>query len=153
MNDSFLSGIVRYFFVDYNGNCFAILETGPLKSKEVVAKGFSYGSSFSPNGRWNLAWARSETTMTRYGNEAYLIFNGRNEVDSFVSRLNKAIEWKNRNREQGNLLVPAPPRKRSREHVPASTLWPLLSLYYLESKAVEELSVALIVKVRALRVI
>lgn len=93
------------FYVNNDGHCFAILETGALKSKEVVAKGFSLATAVSPNGRWNTAWSRSEESIIRYGNSAYLIFANREEVNMFINRLDAAIRWKDNNREIGKTLV------------------------------------------------
>lgn len=93
------------FFVDDEEQCFAILETGTIKSKEVVAKAFGIAASVSPNGRWNTSWARSEKSVIRYGDKAYLIFTNRNEVNMFIAHLDDAIKWKEHNRDMGELLV------------------------------------------------
>ena len=93
------------FFVDGSKQCFAILETGTLKSKEIVAKGFALATSVSPNGRWNTAWSRTVRSVIRYGDKAYLIFTSRNEVDMFIDHLEQAIEWKENNVKMGELLV------------------------------------------------
>ena len=93
------------FFIDENQECFAILETGPITSTEVVAKGFSIGSSHSLSGRWNLSWSRSQTTLIRSGDRPYLIFADRNDIEQFIGHLQKAIGWKNNNIAKGELLV------------------------------------------------
>lgn len=93
------------FFVAQKGKCYAILQTEQLKSKEIISKAFSYSSAVSPNGRWNLSWSRSETTLFHYGNEAFIVFEGRKDVDCFIGKLKESIKWIEHNRLMGELLV------------------------------------------------
>lgn len=84
------------FYVDDEGNCYMLLESDYMTSEEVVAYSSARYST--------LGTMTSSTVVKHYCSGAFLIFTTEEEIDQFAAKLDKVIEWKRANVENGKLL-------------------------------------------------
>jgi len=84
------------FYVDDEGNCYMLLESDYMTSEEVVAYSSARYST--------LGTMTSSTIVKHYCSGAYLVFTTEEEIDQFAAKLDKVIEWKRANVENGKLL-------------------------------------------------
>lgn len=87
------------FYVDANGKALCIIETDYMTSQEVVAHSYSMSASFtplSPNPAWGFTVGNSQSKVTveKYCSGASLPFSSEDEIDMFVEKIEKIIEWK-----------------------------------------------------------
>lgn len=84
------------FYIDNDGNCYMLLESDYMTSEEVVA----YSSArYSTLGSMN-----SSTIVNHYCSGCYLVFSTEEEIDLFIAKLNKVVEWKHDIVEKGKVL-------------------------------------------------
>lgn len=92
------------FFVDDNGECFFIMETDYMSTDEVVSKNLStgWGYSFAWGGGWGGGTTKTE--IQRYNSGAHLTFSSTDEIEQFLEKLQKAVEWSKKSKEANRLF-------------------------------------------------
>lgn len=91
------------FFINEDGKCYLVLDTDYMTSEEEVEHGVSYGIGFVPFG---LTMGKTSNNIINYYYcpGASLFFSTVEEIDSFIEKINIAVEWKKRNIEIGKLF-------------------------------------------------
>lgn len=96
------------FFVDSEGACQFILQSDYMTSKELAAQASSIGLSYSGllnrGGVLGLSGSQSQITIGRYCGGSSLTFSSIEEINTFIKKLQSAVEWKKKNIADGKIF-------------------------------------------------
>lgn len=96
------------FYVNKDGICYLILESDYMTSDEVVAHssslGFSFAGYFAGRPIMGISPTNSTVTIGRYCSGASLTFSSEEEIDAFIEKIDKVVEWKRKNVSDGKSL-------------------------------------------------